>query len=58
MRDYDFLESIINFFFHQLRKFYEVYVDDIGRNARIEKKRGWKGNWRAVGKEQLTPRVL
>lgn len=26
-------------FFHQLRKFYDVYVDDIGRNAQIEKKR-------------------
>lgn len=44
MRDYDFLESI-NFFFHQLHKFYEVYVDDIGRNARIEK----KGDGRETG---------
>lgn len=45
VKDYDFLLSTINFFFHQLRKFYEVYVDDIGRNARIEK----KGDGRETG---------
>lgn len=37
MRDYHSAGGTI--FFHQLRKFYDVYVDDIGRNAQIEKKK-------------------
>lgn len=40
-RDYHSLGGTI--FFHQLHKFYDVYVDDIGRNAQIEKKRGMEG---------------
>lgn len=48
-------------FCHRNRGFYGIYVGDIGGNARMEergRKKGKKGNQRAVGKEQLTPRVL
>lgn len=58
---------------HRSRGFYGTYVGDIGRGRRKEKgeeegrkggrgekkkKKGKEGNQRAVGKEQLTPRVL